>query len=706
MDGTSVKMNANEEKKSENNNYAESETMSTSALEETSTRLKELEGSWEERYSKLRSLAIKLKAKIKEQEAVIANLWLEKDDVQKKHLKDVQNLQFQIDQLQDKLNRSETEKKRYLDRLNDIGEGIARDKEQLASNDEIMSNLRKEVECLANEKQATDIWKKQISAKVQTLRKELEANNVLKKEFEGKIAKLSADLDEKDKQLKLEQESHQETRNLLEQTTSEVRKNSVLNLEMKDYERSVKELSLQLERQKDIVNKLQQDLENEKTTIAKLRDQNKSLEEKLHSEENKVGVGASELESCKKKIEQLELVVRQKDTAICDVRQLLEAAKSENEDLSVELSTAITEYQKTLNSLLSEKEELKNQVLSIQQTMREAQNLLKLKEDELKVLQEEYEGYKIRAQSVLRQNQTRDPGLEEKLSEELEAAKTRHSRTLSSCKELEDKKALLETTNKILAKEKGEYENKCRALEGEVSELKGRCAELVSRYQKAVAEHTETVRSLKVHTETLSQCYRQQIVEQETRHNKEILELQSRLEKSPSPIEPIATLLGMSREEAEGSESAESGGRQPIAHPIPLERLLDSPSDNELEYLKKQVGEQESRLHHLTSLLSDTEKDLEKHVQMNKLLKEEIRRQQRSVERERHAENLEYLKNVVFKFVTLSGGDERVRLVPVLNTILKLSPDEVSKLSAVAKGEIGNRGWTGYLTAWPSARHK
>jgi hypothetical protein len=38
-------------------------------------------------------------------------------------------------------------------------------------------------------------------------------------------------------------------------------------------------------------------------------------------------------------------------------------------------------------------------------------------------------------------------------------------------------------------------------------------------------------------------------------------------------------------------------------------------------------------------------------VQMNKLLKEEIRRQQRSVEREKHAENLEYLKNVVFKVI-------------------------------------------------------
>lgn len=65
--------------------------------------------------------------------------------------------------------------------------------------------------------------------------------------------------------------------------------------------------------------------------------------------------------------------------------------------------------------------------------------------------------------------------------------------------------------------------------------------------------------------------------------------------------------------------------------------------------MQKQLSEQESKVTHLTALLSETEKDLIKHIQMNNLLKEEIRRHQRSVEREKHAENLEYLKNVVVK---------------------------------------------------------
>lgn len=123
----------------------------------------------------------------------------------------------------------------------------------------------------------------------------------------------------------------------------------------------------------------------------------------------------------------------------------------------------------------------------------------------------------------------------------------------------------------------------------------------------------------------------------------------------------------MPREEGEGSESVESNPPPNNVHPIPLERLLgefqlrliiteydfvqfiDSKSDDEAMHLKKSLLEQESKVTHLTALLCDAEQDLAKHVQMNKVLKEEIRRQQRSVEREKHAENLEYLKNVVFK---------------------------------------------------------
>lgn len=224
----------------------------------------------------------------------------------------------------------------------------------------------------------------------------------------------------------------------------------------------------------------------------------------------------------------------------------------------------------------------------------------------------------------------------------------------------------MEDANEKLTVEKGESLKKIQELEVDIEELKTQYAQLSAKHQTALNEHAETIRSLKVnkklnhennriyniyfqlHADTLSQCYRQQIADQESRHNREIIELQSRMEKSSSPVDTPTVLPTTAREEGEGSESIESNN-PPKIYPVPLERLLGSDSDQELVQMKKQIGEQESKLAHLTALLADTEQDLAKHVQMNKLLKEEIRRQQRSEEREKHAENLEYLKNVVFK---------------------------------------------------------
>lgn len=93
---------------------------------------------------------------------------------------------------------------------------------------------------------------------------------------------------------------------------------------------------------------------------------------------------------------------------------------------------------------------------------------------------------------------------------------------------------------------------------------------------------------------------------------------------------------------------------------IPLDELLNSSDDyNPTEIqpvLPQKVSRQEfevceRRVKHLTVLLADAERDIAKLTQLNEILKEDIRRQQRSVEREQHANNFEYLKNVVFKVI-------------------------------------------------------
>lgn len=51
----------------------------------------------------------------------------------------------------------------------------------------------------------------------------------------------------------------------------------------------------------------------------------------------------------------------------------------------------------------------------------------------------------------------------------------------------------------------------------------------------------------------------------------------------------------------------------------------------------------------MTTLLAEAEQDNARLTQLNDVLKEEVRRQERSAEREQHLHNLEYMKNVIFK---------------------------------------------------------
>ncbi|XP_054963449.1 ranBP2-like and GRIP domain-containing protein 4 isoform X3 [Pan paniscus] len=93
---------------------------------------------------------------------------------------------------------------------------------------------------------------------------------------------------------------------------------------------------------------------------------------------------------------------------------------------------------------------------------------------------------------------------------------------------------------------------------------------------------------------------------------------------------------------------------------------------------------------HLNGLLRETEAASAVLMEQIKLLKSEIRRLERNQEREKSAANLEYLKNVLLQFIFLKPGSERQRLLPVINTMLQLSPEEKGKLAAVAQDEEEN----------------
>ena len=67
------------------------------------------------------------------------------------------------------------------------------------------------------------------------------------------------------------------------------------------------------------------------------------------------------------------------------------------------------------------------------------------------------------------------------------------------------------------------------------------------------------------------------------------------------------------------------------------------------EELENRAVAAERRVAHISSLLSEAESENSRLSELTSVLKEEIRSVQRSEERSKHIENLEYVKNIIVK---------------------------------------------------------
>ncbi|CAG2117907.1 unnamed protein product [Medioppia subpectinata] len=137
-----------------------------------------------------------------------------------------------------------------------------------------------------------------------------------------------------------------------------------------------------------------------------------------------------------------------------------------------------------------------------------------------------------------------------------------------------------------------------------------------------------------------------------------------------------------------------------------LQEILYSNESQEIrptnQDFTKHLTVAQNKVENLTQLLEESESNNMLITEQNRVLKEEIRRLERSIERIEMADNLEYLKNIIVKFITLSGEDDRQRLIPVLTTILKLSPDEQNLFQTFTSIDQNNgpNKWSDYLYNW------
>jgi len=280
------------------------------------------------------------------------------------------------------------------------------------------------------------------------------------------------------------------------------------------------------------------------------------------------------------------------------------------------------------------------------------------------------------------------------------------------------------------------------------AELREKLCSIQSENMMLKSEHAQTVSQLTSQNEVLRSSFRDQVRHLQEEHRKTMETLQQQLSKvetqlfqlksepttrspaaSHQPLKnlrerrstevPLLDMYAITREEGEGmettdTESVSSSG----THTQSLEQLLNSPETKlepplwHAEFTKEELVQKLSSTtksaDHLNGLLRETEATNAILMEQIKLLKSEIRRLERNQEREKSVANLEYMKNVLLQFIFLKPGSEKERLLPVIDTMLQLSPEEKGKLTAIAQGEEENTsrssGWASYLHSWSGLR--
>lgn len=431
-------------------------------------------------------------------------------------------------------------------------------------------------------------------------------------------------------------------------------------------------------------------------TIKSLRNEIKQLNESLESEKQAATESQQECEL-------LRIKLRDSNNELAESKQTIDANARELALKKVELANLLSEQsqfevekQKLITQWKGESEKNIGQSFILEEQVRELTAKSNTAEQELIQVQTEFANYKVRAQSVLRQNQSKDSSAEKEMREEMDLLSRSKDEIAAKLTALAEQNRQLSTTVDELKAEKQSVHDRCRKLLDLLDETRQQMDTVQNEMRKQTQEHQEALKTHRLQIDTLNGCFKRQIDEMKLAHDEQLSEWkakaatvirgdhlngnagandsnESRADERASYDTPLSEeqqrieMILTERQSGEGSES--TGSLRKISNArarlrrelIPLDELLledQEDADDQLEApmslldveaAKEKLAVQQSRVTHLAALLAEAECDVARLTQLNDVLKEEMRRQERSTEREMHMHNLEYMKNVIFK---------------------------------------------------------
>ncbi|XP_014676260.1 PREDICTED: GRIP and coiled-coil domain-containing protein 2-like isoform X3 [Priapulus caudatus] len=723
----------------------------------------------EEKMAKFKMLAIKAKRELAAVKKQLEVRTAEKASIQQQ-LKEViassesirsrlqqsmehcQSLQRKNDELEDRL---EASSEQMLVATKDLTVTV----QELATVKQQYAEIRSDKERVSGLLDSLAIEKKDAEAKFLIADDQRQQASIKREEAQRQLEAALA------KSAKLEEElacKKVEFREKLLSAVKEAKESSVMDLEIADYERTIAALQAKHAEKDAQIQELNCQSETAQCRVQALQEQLDEVDRQRSQADERGDKLKEKLANVKQELAQSRQIEADLKIGEASLKARIETLVQECEDYKMqnsELTSNKLKAEELLQSLGDSHQRavrsLENQIVALQEDVQQSRL-------ELSTCQAEYDGYKVRVHSVLKQQKTKPPSSSipaptadvarmEKAIEQLRGRCEHLGEQLAAAQR--DGQLLQEERERLIARNARAmddmqererfWKERVERLRQEASmkedELSQKIMQVTAQKDNIVQSFKDRLESMQTQHQGLLDLLHSQLEDKDNEIIRYQVELQSSSMKqqvkaeptkaarteSVSPFEPFSIRRLEERQQAEGSEHNEQP-RPPspgIAHQVSssslvgLEQLLNNSDDKmstvslssvasiDKEVLKSSLNTSYRKLDHVTGLLQESEETVARLTEQAKVLKQEIRRLERNQQREKHAQNLEYLKNVVMKFFSLQKGDEKRRLIPVLITMLRLSPEEGQILMKCATGEDGDAegdgsGWGNYLHRW------
>lgn len=325
------------------------------------------------------------------------------------------------------------------------------------------------------------------------------------------------------------------------------------------------------------------------------------------------------------------------------------------------------------SSLESERVTRANTNATLEATVRNLRGQLEKAENELQSMQKDFDNYKARATKLLQQANPVQLNFDRSFEEE----RLKQLKRLSE--EQHGQLGLLKKQVDELTSERDKLEADSASLQRKLDEANRQIKDMQAINQNLSSENDD------LHTTIEQINTRSRVKQWNENSNKKIESTTPMTTENAQDVGPIKTEGRQERDDYETVDDSNTNSNSSVDSST-CSYVHIKPTTFEIVSRSSVLENAQNQIDSLTKAYLDSESTNSLLKEQVEVLKEEIRRIQRGNERMELANNLEYLKNIMFKFLSLDSSqfEQRQRLVPVLSTVLKLSPEETSKLNSIA----------------------